>query len=114
VPLSRIFFNIQRVAVDIAKLPELFRKLHWSRRTVTQGTAPALRIATDCAAIRGGGHMVKLVLLAGLLVLIAILAAMPRRVPSMVGVRGESADSIGTPQHAYLRLHSDDELVAKP
>jgi len=23
---------------------------------VTQGTAPALRIATDCAAIRGGGR----------------------------------------------------------
>jgi hypothetical protein len=31
--------------------------------------------------------MVKLVLLAGLLVLIAILAAMPRRVPSMVEAR---------------------------
>jgi hypothetical protein len=26
VPLSRIFFNIQRVAVDIAKLPELLRQ----------------------------------------------------------------------------------------
>jgi hypothetical protein len=26
VPLSRIFFNVQRVAVDIAKLPELLRK----------------------------------------------------------------------------------------
>jgi hypothetical protein len=46
----------RRIAVNIAKLPALFRKLHWSRRTVTQGTAPALRIATDCAAIRGGGR----------------------------------------------------------
>jgi len=27
VPLSRIFFNVQRVAVDIAKLPELARNL---------------------------------------------------------------------------------------
>jgi hypothetical protein len=26
VPLSRIFFNIQRVAVDIAKLPELLQR----------------------------------------------------------------------------------------
>jgi hypothetical protein len=58
--------------------------------------------------------MVKLVLLAGLLVLIAILAAMPRRVPSMVGVRGESAGSIGSPQHDYLRVHQEDELIAKP
>jgi hypothetical protein len=58
--------------------------------------------------------MVKLVLLAGLLVLIAILAAVPRRVPSMVGVRGDSAGSIGSPQHAYLRLHQEDELIAKP
>ena len=45
--------------------------------------------------------MVKLVLLAVLLVLIAILAA--ERVPSKVGVRGESAGSIGSPQHDYLR-----------
>jgi hypothetical protein len=56
--------------------------------------------------------MVKLVLLAGLLVLIAILAAVPRRVPSMVSVRGESAGSIGSPQHDYLRLQ--DDLIAKP
>jgi hypothetical protein len=55
--------------------------------------------------------MVKLVLLAGLLVLIAILAA-PRRVPSMGDVRGESAGSIGSPRHDYLRLQ--DELIAKP
>jgi hypothetical protein len=49
----------------------------------------------------------------GLLVLIAILVAVPpRRVPSMVGVRGESAGSIGSPQHDYLRLQ--DELIAKP
>jgi hypothetical protein len=54
--------------------------------------------------------MVKLVLWAGLLVLIAILAAVPRRVPSMVGVRG--ADPVGVPQHDYLRLQ--DELIAKP
>ena len=57
--------------------------------------------------------MLELVLLAGLLVLIAILVAVPpRRVPSMVGVRGESAGSKGSPQHDYLRLQ--DELSAKP
>jgi hypothetical protein len=52
--------------------------------------------------------MVKLVLLAGLLVLIAILAAVPRRVPSIVIDRSESS----SPQHDYLRLQ--DELIAKP
>jgi hypothetical protein len=52
--------------------------------------------------------MVKLVLLAGLLVLIAVLAAVPRRVPSKVGVGSAS------PQHDYLRLHQEDELIAKP
>jgi hypothetical protein len=50
--------------------------------------------------------------LAGLVVLIAILAAVPRRVPSMGRVRGESAGSIGSSQHDYLRLQ--DELIAKP
>ena len=53
--------------------------------------------------------MVKLVLLAGLLVLIAVLAAVPRRVPSKVGVGSEPS-----PQHDYLRLHQEDELIAKP
>jgi hypothetical protein len=57
--------------------------------------------------------MVKLVLLAGLLVLIAILAAVPRRVPSTVVDRSESVSS-SSPQHAYLRLRNDDELIAKP
>jgi hypothetical protein len=53
--------------------------------------------------------MVKLVLLACLLVLIAILAA-PRRVPSMGVDRSESMSL--SPQHDYLRLQ--DELIAKP
>jgi hypothetical protein len=57
--------------------------------------------------------MLKLVLLAGLLVLIAILAAVPRRVPSTVVDRSESVSS-SSPQHAYLSLHNDDELIAKP
>ena len=48
--------------------------------------------------------MANLVLLVGLLVLIAILAArletpQPRE---------------STPQHVYLRLHNDDGLAAKP
>ncbi len=50
--------------------------------------------------------MVKLVLLAGLLVLIAILAA-PRRKRVKPG-------PLGSPQQAYLRLHNDDEVIAKP
>jgi hypothetical protein len=54
--------------------------------------------------------MVKLVLLAALLVLIAILAAVPGRVPSTVVDRSESMSS--SPQHDYLRLQ--DELIAKP
>ena len=57
--------------------------------------------------------MAKLVLFVGLPVLIAILAAMPRRVPSTVVDRSESVSS-SSPQHAYLRLHQEDELIAKP
>ena len=61
--------------------------------------------------------MVKLVLLAGLLVPIAILAALPRwamstRVPDPVVDRSESVSA--NPQHAYLHLHHDDDLIAKP
>ena len=59
--------------------------------------------------------MLKLILLGwwGLLVLIALLAAVSRRVPSTVVDRGESV-SASSLQHAYLRLHSDDKLIAKP
>ena len=54
--------------------------------------------------------MAKLLLLAGLLVLIALLAAVPRRVPSTVIDRSESVTS--SPQHTYLHLHPDDDLLA--
>ena len=58
--------------------------------------------------------MLKLVLLAGLLVpLFALLAALPTRVPSTVVDRGESVRS-SNPQHAYLHLHHDDDLIARP
>jgi hypothetical protein len=53
--------------------------------------------------------MLKLVILAGLLVVIAILAAR-HEIVEMATARLETA----TPQHLYLRLHNDDELVAKP
>ena len=50
--------------------------------------------------------MVKLVLLAGLLVLSIVIAAalMPH------GTAAEMA----TPQQIYLHLHNDDALIAKP
>ena len=54
--------------------------------------------------------MVKLVLLAGLLVLIVIVAATTRLMP-----HGTAAE-MATPQQHYFRLHNDDvdELIAKP
>jgi hypothetical protein len=52
--------------------------------------------------------MVKLVLLAGLLVLIVIVAAASRLMP-----RGTAAEMV-TPQQVYFRLHTDDDLIAKP
>jgi hypothetical protein len=52
--------------------------------------------------------MLKLVTLAGLMLLIVIMAAATRLMPH--GTAAETA----TPQHVYLRLHNDDELVAKP
>ena len=52
--------------------------------------------------------MVKLVLLAGLLVLIVIVAAATRLMP-----HGTAAETV-TPQQIHFRLQNDDELVAKP
>jgi hypothetical protein len=60
---------------------------------VTQGTAPALRIATDCAAIRGGGH--------------GEAGAAGRT----VGAERDPGRSAKTGRD-YLRLQ--DELIAKP
>ena len=48
-------------------------------------------------------------LLAGLLVLIAILAAVPQRNSER---REGELHPLGSPQHDYLRLQ--DELIAKP
>ena len=47
-------------------------------------------------------------MLAGLLVLIGIVAAETRLMPH--GTAAETA----TPQQAYFRPHNEDELVAKP
>ena len=52
--------------------------------------------------------MLKLVMLAGLLLLIMIGAKATRLMPH--GTAAETA----TPQQVYFRLHNDDELVAKP
>jgi hypothetical protein len=52
--------------------------------------------------------MLKLVMLAGLVLLIVIMAAATRLMP-----HGHAAVSV-TPQQLYFRLHTDDELVAKP
>ena len=52
--------------------------------------------------------MVKLVLLAGLLVLIVIVAAATRLMPH--GTAAETA----TPQQVYFHLHTDDALIAMP
>jgi len=52
--------------------------------------------------------MLKLVMLAGLMLLIVIAAAATRVMP-----HGTAAEAV-TPQQVYFRLHHDDELVAKP
>jgi hypothetical protein len=52
--------------------------------------------------------MLKLVMLAGLMLLIMIAAKATRLTPH--GTAAETA----TPQQVYFRLHNDDELVAKP
>ena len=59
--------------------------------------------------------MLKLGMLGGLLVpIFALLAALPQRVPDTVIDRGESVRHSSSPQHAYLHLHHDDDLIAKP
>jgi len=57
--------------------------------------------------------MLKLVMLAGVMLLIAILAMPWRREPSVETVTAQPREE-ATPQQAYFRLHNDDELVAKP
>jgi len=58
--------------------------------------------------------MVKLVLLAGLLLLIMTAAERLLPPPEIPPEIERSPDPLGSPQDAYLRLHNDDELVAKP
>jgi hypothetical protein len=50
--------------------------------------------------------MLKLVMLAGLLLLIMIAAKTTRLMPH--------GTEMATPQQVYFQLHNDDELVAKP
>jgi len=52
--------------------------------------------------------MLKLVMLAGLMLLIVIAAAATRLLS-----HGTAVEMV-TPQQVYFRLHTDDELVAKP
>jgi hypothetical protein len=52
--------------------------------------------------------MLKLVMLAGLMLVILIAAEATRLMPH--GTATETA----TPQQVYFRLHNDDELIAKP
>jgi hypothetical protein len=52
--------------------------------------------------------MLRVVMLAGLMLLILIVAAASRLMPH--GTAAETA----TPQQVHFRLHNDDELVAKP
>ena len=52
--------------------------------------------------------MLKLVILAGLMLLIVIVAAATRLMP-----HGTAAE-MATPQQVYFRLHTDDELIARP
>jgi len=52
--------------------------------------------------------MLKLTMLAGLMLLIMMVAAATRLM-----THGTAAKAV-TPQQAYFRLHSDDELIAKP
>jgi hypothetical protein len=52
--------------------------------------------------------MLKLVMLGGLMLVILIVAAETRLMQ-----RGTAAETVA-PQQVYLRLHNDDELIAKP
>jgi hypothetical protein len=52
--------------------------------------------------------MLKLVMLAGLMLVILIVAAEKRLMP-----RGTVAET-AAPQQVYFRLHNDNELIAKP
>jgi hypothetical protein len=52
--------------------------------------------------------MLKLLMLAGLMLLFVIMAAATRLTP--YGTAAETA----TPQQVYFRLHNDDALIAKP
>jgi len=52
--------------------------------------------------------MLKLVMLGGLLLLILIVAGVFRLMP-----HGTAAETT-TPQQVYFRLHTDDDLIAKP
>ena len=52
--------------------------------------------------------MLKLLMLAGLMLLFVIMAAATRLMP--YGTAAETA----TPQQVYFRLHYDDALIAKP
>jgi hypothetical protein len=61
-------------------------------------------ISPNCDA----GHSTRAVLLAGLLVLIVIVAATTRLVP-----HGTAAE-MATPQQLYFHLQNDDALIAKP
>jgi len=56
----------------------------------------------------GGFAMLKLVILAGLMLLIVIAGAATRLMP-----HGTAAEMV-TPQQLYFRLHNDDALIAKP
>ena len=52
--------------------------------------------------------MLKLVMLAGLMLLIVLVSAATRLMP-----HGTTAEAV-TPQQLYFRLHNDDALIAKP
>jgi hypothetical protein len=52
--------------------------------------------------------MLKLVMLAGLMLLMVIVAAATRLMP-----HGTAAETV-TPQQVYFHLQNDDDLVAKP
>ena len=52
--------------------------------------------------------MLKLTMLAGLMLLTLIVAAATRLMP-----HGTAAETV-TPQQVYFRLHTDDELIARP
>ena len=52
--------------------------------------------------------MLKSVMLAGLMLLVVIVAAATKLMP-----HGTAAETV-TPQQVYFGLHKDDELVAKP